>query len=190
MTRVEFHRLYLQLPDVRAELIEGVVYVASPLRAELHGDPHALVMAWLGAYWEQHPDSVRVSDNATVILDNLNEPQPDASLRYRKGQAPVNKKGYIEGAPELLFEVSASSVSIDLHDKLTAYERNGVQEYVVWRVMDQAIDWFRLREGTFKKIEPSVSGIIESEAFPGLRLNVPAMIAEDVARVMATQRSG
>ncbi len=188
MTRHEFHRRYCELPEIRAELIEGVVYLASPLKRE-DGRPHALVMAWLGSYWEQHPE-VELLDNATVLLDVDNEVQPDASLRYLSGQSAVTQKDYVQGAPEFVVEVAVSSVSIDLHDKLNAYRRNGVQEYVVWRVMDQAIDWFRLRERTFIKIEPNVSGIIESETFPGLRLNVRAMVAEDLPRVMATQRHG
>ncbi len=188
MTRVEFHRRYSQLPDIRAELIEGVVYLSSPLRANLHGDQHALVLGWLTQYWEQHPDTVRVSDNASVFLDADNEPQPDASLRYIGGQTSLTEGGYIEGAPELIVEVAASSVSIDLHDKLNAYRRNGVQEYIVWRVLDQSIDWFRLREGAFERVEPDAQGLIASTVFPGLRLNVPAMVAEDVATVLKTQR--
>lgn len=188
MTRVEFHRRYSELPDIRAELIEGVVYLSSPLRANFHGDQHALVMGWLTQYWEQHPDAVRVSDNATVFLDADNEPQPDASLRYVSGQTTLSEGGYIEGAPELVVEVAASSVSIDLHDKLNAYRRNGVREYIVWRVLDQALDWFHLHEGAFERVEPDASGLIESDVFPGLRLNVAAMVAEDVAAVLRTQR--
>ncbi|MEX0783631.1 MAG: Uma2 family endonuclease [Dehalococcoidia bacterium] len=190
MTRIEFHRRYCELPDIRAQLIEGVVYLSSPLRANFHGDQHALVLAWLGVYWEANPETVRVSDNASVFLDADNEPQPDASLRYIRGQTSLTEGGYIAGAPELIVEVAASSVSIDLHDKLNAYRRNGVREYIVWRVLDQAIDWFRLHEGAFDRVEPDEQGLIGSEAFPGLRLNVAAMLAEDVAGVLKTQRDG
>jgi Uma2 family endonuclease len=188
MTRVEFHRRYSELPDIRAELIEGVVYLSSPLRAREHGKPHALVMAWVGAYWEEHADECEALDNATLFLDTDNEVQPDAALRRLSGQSRLTSTGYIEGAPELVVEVAASSVSIDLHDKLNAYRRNGVREYIVWRVLDQALDWFRLREGAFERVEPDAGGLIASEAFPGLVLNVPAMVAEDVATVLKTQR--
>ena len=37
-------------------------------------------------------------------------------------------------------EISGSTVSYDLYDKLTVYRRHGVQEYIVWRVYDQAIN--------------------------------------------------
>jgi len=36
------------------------------------------------------------------------------------------------------------SASFALHTKLHVYRRNGVREYVVWRVLDQQLDWFVL----------------------------------------------
>ena len=69
-------------------------------------------------------------------LDEDNEPQPDVLLRIEPdagGQSRVSGDDYIEGAPELVVEIVASSTSVDLHDKLRAYRRNGVREYVVWR---------------------------------------------------------
>ena len=47
------------------------------------------------------------------------------------------------------------------------------------------IDWFRLREGRYVWIEPDADGVVESEIFPGLRLNVPRMLAGDLAGVLA-----
>lgn len=46
LTRQEFERRYTAVSDIRkAELIEGVVYVASPVRANRHGRPHGAIMA-------------------------------------------------------------------------------------------------------------------------------------------------
>lgn len=60
LTRCEFERRYHASPNVKkAELIEGVVYVASPARAVQHGRPHGMIMAWLGAYWTATPGIVR-----------------------------------------------------------------------------------------------------------------------------------
>ena len=83
--------------------------------------------------------------NATVRLDLDNEPQPDALLRIDSaagGQSRLSTGDCIEGAPELIVEVAASSAAYDLHDKLRAYRRSGVREYVVWRVPDRQLDWF------------------------------------------------
>ena len=186
LTRAEFHRRYLARPDIKkAELVEGVVYVASPVRTNVHGQPHARIMGWLVAYEARTP-GVFVADNSTVLLDLDNELQPDAFVwRAGPGGPHLDDEGYMEGAPQLVVEVAASSASYDLHDKFRAYRRNGVSEYVVWRVLDTSIDWFRLREGEYVKVQPDADGVIESTTFPGLRLHVPKLLAGDVAGVLA-----
>jgi Uma2 family endonuclease len=190
LTRDEFHRIYSLRPDIKkAELVEGVVYVASPLRSDSHGEPHADVITWLGTYRASVPD-VRLSDNATVILDGANEPQPDAALWRQGPSVHLDDDGYIEGAPQLIVEVAASSASYDLHDKKEAYRRNGVLEYVVRRTRNRVIDWFRLdpATGDYALIQPDKRGVIESTVFPGLRLSVPKMLAGDLAGVLAELR--
>jgi Uma2 family endonuclease len=190
LTRAEFHRRYCERPDLKkAELVEGVVYVPSPVRIPMHAQPHALVMAWLGVYWSRHPELI-VADNGTVRLDADNEVQPDACMwRAVPGGPRLSDDGYLEGAPQFVLEIAASSASYDLHDKLRAYRRNGVQEYVVWRVEDAAVDWFRLREGEFVAAQPDARGLIESEAFPGLRLDVARLLANDVPGVLGALES-
>ena len=186
LTRDEFHRRYCERPDLKkAELVEGVVYVASPVGFDSHGEPHALVIGWLVAYRGKHP-RLRVGDNTTVRLGPHSEVQPDACLwREEPGGPHVGADGFIDGAPQLVVEVAASSASYDLHDKKEAYRRAGVREYVVWRVVDGAIDWFRLRGGEYVPVAPDARGLVESEVFPGLRLDVPRMLAGDVAGVLA-----
>jgi Uma2 family endonuclease len=143
------------------------------------------VITWLGAYQALHPEA-RLGDNATVLLDDGNEVQPDALLwREEPGGPRLTDKHYLEGPPQLVVEIAARSASYDLHDKLRAYERNGVREYVVWRVLDGMIDWHRLNQGTYEWVEPDDRGSIESESFPGLRLNIPRMLAGDIAAVLA-----
>lgn len=187
LTRFEFERRYEASPPwIKAELIEGVVYVASPVSIP-HGDEHFRLITWLGAYAAQHPEVVG-SDNATIRLDLDNEPQPDAHLRYRASSRHRMVDDYLEGPPELIAEVAVTSHSIDLHDKLVAYRRNGVQEYIVWRVYDRAIDWFALDEGEYVRLEPDATGVINSRVFPELRLAVRALIDGDMATVLKTQQ--
>lgn len=189
LTREEFHRRYCARPDIKkAELVDGVVYVPSPVRFRQHGRPHALVMLWLGTYCLRDPELL-FSDNTTVYLDDRSEVQPDAFIwRTAPGGPHLTDDGYVEGAPQLVVEVAASSVSYDLHDKMEAYRRNGVREYVVWRVLDEAIDWFRLRDGAYVRLEPDADGVIESEEYPGLRLHLPSMLAGDRAAVLGWLR--
>lgn len=160
LTRTEFEQRYAAMPHVKkAELIEGTVYMVSPVRIFQHGEPHAYIMAWLGVYRAATP-GVQVGDNPTVRLDADNEPQPDALLRIvAGGQSTISDDDYVEGAPELIVEIAASTASIDLHEKLAVYRRNQVQEYLVWRVYDGELNWFCLREGRYVSLEANEAGI-------------------------------
>lgn len=191
LTRHEFERRYHAMPNLKkAELIEGVVYLASPLRIKSHGEPHAHIIGWLATYKAATP-GVGLADNTTVLIDADNEPQPDALLRIEQGgQSRINQDDYLEGAPELIVEIAASSASYDLHEKLKVYRRNQVQEYLVWRVYDRQFDWFRLQQGEYIKLEPNTDEIICSQAFPGLWLDKAALLRGDLAKVLAVLQHG
>jgi Uma2 family endonuclease len=189
----EFERRYQQMPHVKkAELIEGIVYMASPLRFEPHAEPHANLMGWLWTYKTTTP-KVRLGDNPTVHLDLDNQPQPDAVLLIDAsagGQTFIGEDGYIEGAPELAVEVSASSATIDLGDKKRAYRRNGIREYLVWQIFDYRIDWFSLQDGNYVSLLPDENGVIRSQVFPGLWLQVNAMLENDMPQVLSVLQAG
>ena len=192
LSRCEFERRYDALPNVKkAELIEGIVYMPSPVRAESHAQPNSIVCAWLGTYSAYTPHTSAL-DNATVRLDLDNEPQPDALLRIDAagGQSRLSADDYVEGAPELVVEIAASSAGYDLHAKKNVYRRNGVLEYVVWRVHDGAVDWFVLEDGEYATLAPDAAGVVESRRFPGLRLAAGALLAGEVAAVLAELRRG
>ena len=191
LTLAEFEHRYNAMPNLKkAELIEGIVYMASPLRIRQHGNPHARIMTWLGAYWSATP-GIELGDNCTVRLDGDNELQPDALLRIKTGgQSTLSEDGYVEGAPELIAEIAASSVSIDVHEKLKVYRRNQVQEYIIWRVEEQELDWFRLVEGQYVQLPINDKGIICSEVFPGLWLKKKALLEEDLAKVLVVLQQG
>jgi Uma2 family endonuclease len=191
LTRHEFERRYHAMPNLKkAELIEGVVYVASPVRAKQHGKPHARIMTWLGTYEAATP-GVEALDNTTVLLDTDNEPQPDALLRIETGgQSRINKDDYVEGAPELIVEIAASSASYDLHEKLKVYRRNQVQEYLIWRVYDHQFDWFRLQQGEYIQLQPNADNIIFSQIFPGLWLDKTALLGGDLGKVLTVVQQG
>ena len=191
LTRPEFERRYEAMPHLKkAELIEGAVYVPSPVRYEGHGRQHSALNGWLVVYSASTP-GVAVGDNTTVRLDLDNEPQPDVLLRLTNGgQSRVAADGFIEGPPELVAEVASSSVAYDLHQKLDVYRRHGVREYIVWRTLDNAIDWFVLRDGRYALLLPSEVEIYKSETFPGLWLDAAAMLQGDLARVLKTLGEG
>jgi Uma2 family endonuclease len=193
LTRPEFERRYAAMPHLKkAELIEGVVYVPAALRFKSHAEPHGNLMGWLWTYTTLTP-GVELGDNPTVRLDNDNEPQPDVALLINEragGQSRLSDDDYIEGAPELIAEIAASSAAYDLYDKKRAYQRNGVQEYIVWQVLDRQIDWFILSEGQYLSLPPDVEGILKSRTFPGLWLAAPALLQGNMAEVLAVLQAG
>jgi Uma2 family endonuclease len=191
LTRPEFERRYQAMPQVKkAELIEGIVHMASPLRAKGHGKPHAQIMGWLIAY-EAATSGVEVLDNATVRLDADNEAQPDALLRIEQGgQSMISEDDYVEGAPELIVEIAASSASFDLGQKLNVYRRNQVQEYLVWRVYDGEFDWFELQAGQYIPLSADSQGVMRSVIFPGLWLDRTALLEGRLAQVLEVLQQG
>lgn len=192
LTQSEFLRRYNAMPGVHhAELIEGRVYMPSPVSAERHGEPHFDFITFLGVYRAMTP-GILGGDNSTLNLDLDNSPQPDAYLRITEqagGRARMID-GFLTGAPELIVEVAASSVSYDLHDKLNAYRRNGVREYIVWRTEDREIDWFVLRNGSFEPLPADDDGIVRSKVLPGLWLDCAAVVRGDLAQALTVLNQG
>lgn len=193
LNRYEFERRYNAMPHLKkAELIEGVVYMPAALRFRSHGQPHGNLTGWLWTYTVATP-GLELGVEPTVRLDLDNDPQPDAVLMIEEqcgGQARLSDDDYIEGAPELAAEIAASSASIDLGDKLRAYRRNGIKEYIVWRVFDQRFDWFYLENGEYVSLPVEENGVIRSRVFPGLWLAVDDLLAGNMKQVLAILQSG
>ena len=189
----EFERRYAAMPeDIKAELIEGTVYMAAALRFEPHAEPHADIVTWLGIYKMMTPGA-RLGDNPTIRLDPNNEPQADVVLRIDKsrgGQSHIDSDGYVEGPPEFIAEIAASTASIDSGPKLEVYRRNGVQEYLVWRVLEHKINWYHLQNGDYVELLEDEQGIIRSQAFPGLWLDKASLLTGNMQQVMAVLQQG
>ena len=193
LARDEFERRWEAMPWLKkAELINGRVSMsAAAVRTDRHGHPHSRLILWLSTY-AIHTPGVQDADNSSLYLDLDNALQPDAFLRIhseRGGQSQLAAEGYVEGAPELVAEVAASSASIDLHDKLKVYRRHGVREYVVWRVYDEAVDWFVLEQGRYNRL--ALEGeYYKSRVFPGLWLDAAALVRGDGLEVLRVLQQG
>ena len=190
----EFLRRYEAMPEVKkAELINGVVfYMASPLRIDRHGEPDNLIQTWLGVYSIATP-GVKAASNSTTRLGPDDVPQPDGLLRILPesgGRSRVDAKGYLDGAPELIVEVAASSVSLDVREKLTAYRRARVLEYLVWRTEDRAVDWWILEADEYRSLAKATDGSLRSRTFPGLWLDIQALLTGDGPKVMSKLQEG
>jgi Uma2 family endonuclease len=189
LTREEFEERYEAMPELKkAELIDGVVYVGSPVSYP-HGSVHVTLAAWLGVY-RASTHGIRATDNTTVRLDDSNEPQPDLALLVADGKARIDKDKYISGAPDLIIEIALSSRSYDLHQKKNVYQRHGVGTYIVWQVEDEKLRWFELRNGRYEEVAPGPDRVWRSERFPGLWLDGPALARDDVGAVLDTLARG
>jgi Uma2 family endonuclease len=193
LSRAEFERRYAAMTHVKkAELVEGVVYMPSPVHYSQHGKPHGTVLAWLVNYALATP-GLSWADNATLRLDYDNELQPDAMLFRDQtcgGKCHASSDDFLEGSPELVVEVAASSASYDMHTKLRVYRRNGVQEYLVLLADEERAVWHVLMEGEYQVMIPDEQGILRSQVFPGLWLHPEHFWSSDLARLMAALHLG
>jgi hypothetical protein len=193
LKRAEFERRYDATPNLmNAELIDGVVFLRLAIPHRQHGKPHAHLTGWLGHY-EAYTPGVEGGNSCHVRMDRENMPQPDCALFVRPehgGHARIDADDYLQGAPDLIGEVAATIASLELHDKLAVYQRHGVREYIVWRVVDRQIDWFILRGATFEKLAPAGDGIYRSGSFPGLWLDAEALVRDDLPSLLAVLKRG
>jgi Uma2 family endonuclease len=189
----EFLRRYQAMPELKkAELIQGRVFTGSPVRADQHGEPDHLIQTWTGVYVISTPGVIGAT-NTTVLLGRKDIPQPDVLLRILPeygGQCLRNEDGYLVGPPDLAIEVAASSTSMDAHEKRDSYMEAGVREYLLWRTLDGAVDWWFLERGKYRSLPILGKDIIRSKVFPGLWLNRTALLKMDGQKVAQTLNEG
>jgi hypothetical protein len=190
LTQAEFHRRYLAHPgDDKFELVGGTVYLASPLRW-LHGAYHLKLGTVFDTY-ASHTPGVEAADNATMILGEESEPQPDLCLRILEshgGRSRLTPKGYVVGSPELLAEIAHSTAALDMHQKRLDYQRASVQEYLVLCVEEQQLHWFNFKSR--RLITPDRHGVYRSRAFPGLWIDGSALMARDSKGLLGVLQQG
>ncbi len=207
LTRREFFRRYEADPTVsRAELIKGVVHVISRRvganRREFgrslntdedHPRTHFDIIGWLGVYSAYTPGTEGSAPTTVYAPSRNTAPEPDALLRILPefgGQTATDADGFLHGAPELVTEVSNTNAAHDLGPKMEVYRDDGVREYLVWRTADAVIDWFVLRRKRYVALTPDANGWLRSETFPGLWLDVAALLAGDMATVLQVVQQG
>jgi Uma2 family endonuclease len=190
MTVEEFLRRWEELPGLKnAELIDQVVHAPSPVSRE-HGSLDTLTHLWL-AYYAQATPGCRAGNNSTwLMLESA--PQPDAFLRIlpAHGGQSGDEKLYCTGAPELAVEICITSTEVEFGPKRALYQRAGVREYITVEMFGQRIVWRMLQDGAYVEQAVSPDGILRSQAFPGLWLDVAAFWADDGAKLLAVLNAG
>jgi Putative restriction endonuclease len=190
LTREEFFRIWKLHPEIRkAELIGGMVYMASPVSID-HGHTKADVGTWLSTYRIFTPGTDSGHNATMCMLDD--SPQPDLNLYILPecGGRSWVEDDLLWGSPEALAEVCRSSAAYDLHVKLELYEQAKVQEYLAILLYEQEIRWHVLSRGRYKLLAPESDGIWRSRVFPGLWLDGAALLARNMVAVLATLQKG
>ena len=149
------------------------------------GDPP--VIYWLMRY-QQFTKGVRTASNASLVLDDQSEVQPDILMYIPSelGGRSRRERKYFAGGPELVVEIARSSRRIDLGPKFRDYERTGVLEYLVVALDPDEIHWFVRREDRFSRRPPDPDGSYRSEIFPGLWLAPQTLFDDDLDGLLAT----
>jgi len=191
MSSEEFLERWERMPALKqAELLEGMVYMASPIRIE-HGYWDRRVSAWLSLFVDR-VHGLGAATNTTVDLGERNVPQPD-QIAYTKpefGGRSTVVRGVFTGVPELAVEVSYSSADIDHTVKKAIYSAASVEEYVVFDLLARKVTWWRLADGSYKKIPRGADGVRRSHVFPGLWLDERAFWIEDNERMFEVAAEG
>ena len=174
------------------ERIDGkVVMNAASVRREQHGLPHGQIIGLLAMYYAETPGT-EIGDNGTAQIEDEHDPQPDAYLLIlpeNGGQVRFTGDDYIRGAPELIVEIAASSLSKDLGRKKEIYEQDGCREYLVWATETTRFHCFRNSDTGFRTLNPD-DGVFRSQTFPGLRIDTAALLRGDYRAAMQTLREG
>jgi Uma2 family endonuclease len=189
MTVEEFLHSWEEQPNLKnAELIDGVVHVASPVSRE-HGSIDTLIHWWLAHYAHATPGCDAGNNSTWLMLDSA--PQPDAHLRIlpSHGGQSGDDRLYCNGAPELAVEICLTT-EVDFGPKRKLYQRACVQEYITIELFRKRLVWHVLQNDVYFYQEYPPEGIFRSLVFPGLWLDVTAIWAEDGAKMLAALNAG
>jgi Uma2 family endonuclease len=157
------------VPDGKADLIDGVIYMASPDNT----DANTLFM-WLGGLifdFVQVKSLGRVFGSRVAFrLDDTNGPEPDIAFVSKPREGRI-KRGRVEGGPDLAVEiVSPDSVERDYTKKRALYERAGVPEYWIVDELKKRVTLLRLdKKGKYRTVRPK-GDVLHSQAMPGFWL--------------------
>jgi len=173
--------------DEKADLIDGVIYMASPDTT----DANALFM-WLGAlmtYYVEEKDLGKVYGIRVAFrVDEHNGPEPDIAF-VKKSRLERVGRGSVNGPPDLAVEiVSPDSVDRDYEKKRRLYERTGVAEYWIIDELEKKVTLLRVGEtGVYQQVPPR-SGILRSKVMKGFWLREAWLWQEKLPRPLKTLR--
>ena len=154
----------------KADLINGVIYMASPESVE-HNDLVSWFDGVLRVFLEDRRLGRVTVNRVAYRLTERDAPEPDIAIVRAERQA-IMKSGHVAGAPDLAIEiVSPDSIHRDYEEKRRQYDEAGVKEYWIIDPLDCS--------ATFMVRGPSglvgvhiENNIFRSQAVPGFWIDV------------------
>lgn len=152
--------------DRKADLIDGVIYMASPDNTDA-----ADLFMWFGGLMEYYVEFKELGkvygSRVAFRLNDRNSPEPDIAFICKRRLHLVHR-GHVAGAPDLAAEiVSPESVQRDYEAKRDLYQKAGVREYWIIDEMRRRVTLLRLTaKGIYRKVRPQ-NGVLRSEVVAG-----------------------
>lgn len=157
--------------DEKADLLDGVIYMASPESTDdnsLEGWLHLLMGGFVA---ELDLGEVYISRVAFRITEKQG-PEPDLGFVAKKRRKIIHR-GFVAGPPDIAVEiVSPDSVQRDYIEKRQIYEHAGVREYWIIDPAERRATFLRLTRGKFREVVLEDGHIFRSAALSGLWLDV------------------
>ncbi len=160
-------------PGARLELIEGEIYEMLPI-----GSPHAACVKYLSRLLNrQFSDSLIVSTQNPIRLDDYSEPQPDvAVVRWRDD---FYRHAHPTPADVLLvIEVADSTVETDRTVKMPLYARANIPEAWLVNLPDSRVEIYSApSNGSYQTANHFTHGEeAQSVTMPQLSINVAELM--------------
>lgn len=155
------------VPDgQKADLIDGVIYLASPDNTDA-ADIFGLLYALFYAYVQMKSLGKVSGSRVAFRLNDRNSPEPDLAF-VRKDREHLIERSFVNGRPDLAVEiVSPDSVERDYEQKRKLYQQTGVPEYWIIDEMERTVSLLRLGpRGKYREVKPR-KGVFHSEALEG-----------------------
>jgi len=131
--------------DQKADLLDGVIYLASPENAD-HNDLLRWLTVVLDLFIEERKLGRLTINKVAYRLSDRTAPEPDLAF-VAANRIDRIKPGYVDGPPDLAVEiVSPDSVDRDYEEKRRRYEASGVLEYWIIDPLESTAT-FLVREG-------------------------------------------
>jgi Uma2 family endonuclease len=175
------------IPDgQKADLIDGVIYMASPdnlANARLQGWLHRL----LGEYVEIYSLGEVFFSRVAYQLNEKNAPEPDLSFVPTEWKASY-RESRVEGPPALAIEVvSPDSVRRDYLLKRELYEKAGVLEYWIFDETEESATFLYRRGNRFVEGKPK-KHLWQSKTLRGFTLDVRWLWMDPRPRIFSILR--